>query len=637
MCGTRAARRCGNCGGALEAEFRFCPQCGQAVDLATAVAPAASSQAPAASPVSASFAGSPFALHATPPPTPATIAAGATAAPADGERKQVTVLFCDLVGSTSIAERLDPEEYRELIDRYLERVFPEVYRYGGIVNTLVGDGLMALFGAPVAHEDDPRRALRAALAIRDTLANLADTIRSESGIELKVRIGIHTGPVVVGTVGNSFKMDYTAIGDTTNLAARLQTAAQPGSILMSDATYRLVRGLFVVEPTGPLDVRGKSEPVVAYEVLARAAGTSPMTIARERGLTPLVGREVELARLEDAFRRVSRDALGLVAVVGDAGSGKSRLLYELKHRLEGDGVVFFEGRCSSINQMVPYHPMLSMLRHFFELGPDDSREVAQQRFKAKFGDKARHVGLTYPILTRLLSMPAGSQVEVPPEGFARELSDGITELVLGEQGPVIVTLEDLHWIDDASRDLLGTLLKRLADAPVLVVVTHRPDGEPKWRVPARRRDDPAEPPLGRRGDRDPACRGRRTAAGRARRHARPKGGGQSVLCGGARPHARRGQPPRPQRDRPRARAAARRGADPGDDPRGRRGAARSPRRRREARRAGGRGARSPVQPDASDRAARGRGRRRRGGARRARPAGHPPPEGRARRRRAPLR
>src|SRR6185369_12757405 len=284
-------------------------------------------------------------------------------------------------------------------------------------------------------------------------------------------------------VGNSFKMDYTAIGDTTNLAARLQTAAQPGTILMSDATYRLVRGLFVVESTGPLDVRGKSEPVVAYEVLARAAGTSPMTIARERGLTPLVGREVELARLEDAFRRVSRDALGLVAVVGDAGSGKSRLLYELKQRLEGDGVVFFEGRCSSINQMVPYYPMLSMLRRFFELGPDDSREVAQQRFKAKFGDKARHVGLTYPILTRLLSMPAGSQVDVPPDGFARELSDGITELVLGEQGPVVVTLEDLHWIDDASRDLLGTLLKRLAGAPVLVVVTHRPDGEPKWRVP----------------------------------------------------------------------------------------------------------------------------------------------------------
>jgi predicted ATPase len=170
-------------------------------------------------------------------------------------------------------------------------------------------------------------------------------------------------------------------------------------------------------------------------------------------------------------------------VVGDAGSGKSRLLWELKHRLEGDGVVFFEGRCSSINQMVPYYPMLSMLRHFFELGPDDSREVAQQRFRAKFGDKAKHVGLTYPILTRLLSMPAGSQVDVPPDGFAREISDGITELVLGEQGPVIVTLEDLHWIDDASRDLLGTLLKRLAGAPVLVVVTHRPDGEPKWRVP----------------------------------------------------------------------------------------------------------------------------------------------------------
>jgi class 3 adenylate cyclase len=458
----------------LDPQFRFCPQCGAPTGLSdtepAALPPARASETPA--PTSQ--------VTVAPTAEPA-----APAMPLDGERKQVTVLFCDLVGSTAIAERLDPEEYRELIDRYLERVFPEIYRFGGIVNQLAGDGLMSLFGAPIAHEDDPRRAVRAALAIRETLATLADTVRVERGnIELQARIGIHTGPVVVGTVGNSFKMDYTAIGDTTNLAARLQSAARPGTILVSEATHRLVRGFFVVEATGPLDVRGKSEPVTAYEVLGRATRPSPMTIAAERGLTPLVGRQAELARLEVAFRRVAHDALRVVAVVGEAGSGKSRLLYEFKRRLEGRPVTFFEGRCSSMNQMVPYHPMLSMLRNFFELAPDDPPDVAQEKLAAKVGVHYAHVAEMYPLLSRFLSLSGGSRLESPGEDFKREISDAVAKLVLEEDGPAVVLVEDLQWADEASVELMEALLKRLASAPVLVVVTHRPEGDPRWRVHA---------------------------------------------------------------------------------------------------------------------------------------------------------
>jgi len=453
MCGTRATQRCRTCGGALEAQFRFCPQCG----TPTVEVPA----------------------EPLPPPSaqvePALVAAATQ--PVAGERKQVTVLFCDLVGSTAIAEVLDPEEYRELLDRYLERVFPEVYRFGGIVNQIAGDGLMALFGAPIAHEDDPRRAVRAALAIRDTLVNLAETVRAERGIELRARIGVNTGPVVVGTVGNSFKMEYTAIGDTTNLASRLQSAARPGSILVSDATHRLVRGFFIVEPTGPLEVRGKSDPVVAYEILSRASGITPMTIAAERGLTPLVGRADELARLEAAFRRVSDHALGVVAVVGDAGMGKSRLVYEFRRRLDGEAVSFFDGRCSSMNQMVPFHPILSMLRNFFELGPDDPPEVAQERLAAKVGVQYGNLERMYPLLSRFLSLPAGSRVEGHGEAFKREISDAVAQLVLAREGPVVVTVEDVHWIDEASRELLEALMKRFAMSPVLVVVTKRPEGD----------------------------------------------------------------------------------------------------------------------------------------------------------------
>jgi class 3 adenylate cyclase/tetratricopeptide (TPR) repeat protein len=446
--------RCAACGGALEPRFRFCPQCGQAVTSTTP----------------------------KPAPAPAPLTQAPQAAIA-GERKQVTVLFCDLVGSTAIAERLDPEEYRDIIERYLERVFPEIARFGGIVNTLAGDGLMALFGAPVAHGDDPRRAVRAALAIRETLGRLGDAVREERGITLRARIGVHSGPVVVGTVGTSFKMDYTAIGDTTNLAARLQTLANPGSILISEATHRLVRGFFVVEPTGPLDVKGKSDPVTAYEVVARAATTSPMIRAAERGLTPLVGREAELARLEVAYGRLAHRALQVVAILGEAGIGKSRLVYEFRQRLGDRPATFFEGRCSSMNQAVPFYPILSMLRNYFELATDDSPDAARAKLAAKVGVHYSHIEDMFPLLSRFLSLPS-SHVDAPGDDFKREVFDAVAELLLGEshRGPVVVVMEDLHWIDESSRELLEVLLKRIASARVLVVVTQRPDAEPRWQV-----------------------------------------------------------------------------------------------------------------------------------------------------------
>src|SRR5262245_21808424 len=221
-----------------------------------------------------------------------------------GERKRVTVLFCDLAGSTAIAERLDPEEYAEVLDEYLALAFREIYRLEGIVTHSAGDGLMALFGAPVAHEDAPQRGVRAALAIRESLAALNDRLRAKGGPELRARIGIHTGPVVVGTIGNDLKMDYTAIGDTTNLASRLESLAVPGTILVSEATQRLVRGFFELRPGGPFVVKGKRKPIVAYEVLAESTAATPMSIAAERGLTPFVGRDEELAQLDACFRRL---------------------------------------------------------------------------------------------------------------------------------------------------------------------------------------------------------------------------------------------------------------------------------------------------------------------------------------------
>ena len=265
-CGAPVAVQCRGCGATIDRDFRFCPDCGLQQNAAihdTAPPPATDA----------------FTRLSRHIPTGLAHKIRATQAAIAGERKQVTVLFCDLVGSTAIAAGLDPEEYHDLLDRYLEIVCREVYRFEGIVTHLAGDGLMALFGAPLAHEDAPQRAVRVALGIHEALAGFS----GGAGVALRARIGVNTGPVVVGTVGNDLKMDYTAIGDTTNLAARLQSLAEPGTVLISETTYRLVRGFFEMRPLGPLVIRGKSERVPAYEVLGRSELATPM--ARSTGKT----------------------------------------------------------------------------------------------------------------------------------------------------------------------------------------------------------------------------------------------------------------------------------------------------------------------------------------------------------------
>jgi class 3 adenylate cyclase/tetratricopeptide (TPR) repeat protein len=466
-CGAPAPTTCTRCGATLAPEFRFCPDCGQEV----------AGRAPAGAAVENGLAR--FARH-----MPEGLVHKLRAAQGEGERRLVTVLFCDLAGSTAIAERLDPEEYRELLDRYLEVAFREIYALEGVVNQLAGDGMMALFGAPVAHEDAPQRAVRAALAILEALEALNESLRAERGLELSARIGIHTGPVVVGAVGNDLKMDYTAVGDTTNLAARLESRASPGTILISEATSRLVHGFFAVRPTAPLVIKGKREPIVAYEVLGRSTAATPMTIAVARGLTPLVGRHEELEQLEATFRRLDRGAAQVVAVLGPAGSGKSRLLYEFRRQQAAEGTVFFEGRCSSIRQAVPYHPFMSMFRHYFDLVPGEPAAVSCEKVSRKVGVHHDRLEATYPVLFRFLCLTIGEPSPPPADELKQESFDALARLVLAEsqRAPVVMAIEDLHWIDEPSRELLENLTARLAGAPVMVVVTERPDGHAAWRV-----------------------------------------------------------------------------------------------------------------------------------------------------------
>jgi class 3 adenylate cyclase len=472
-CGAEVPLACPSCGAALGPQFRFCPDCGAAIASRPGPPPA-----PAADDRLARLSRHiPIGLAEKIRASKGTVA---------GERKLVTVLFCDLVGSTALAERLDPEEYRDLLDQYLEVAFREIYRFEGIINQLAGDGFMALFGAPVAHEDAPDRAVLAALAIRDALGHFGDTLRTQRGLELRARIGLHTGPVVVGTVGNDLKMDYTAIGDTTNLASRLQSVAEPGTILLSEATHRLVLGFFHVRPTGPLQIKGKSEPVAAYEVIGQRDSATPMGIAVARGLTPLAGRGEELAQLRACYQRLTGDLAQVVEVVGDDGSGKSRLLYEFRQQLTGEPVVFFEGRCSSLSQMIPYAPFTSMFRAHFGLAADEAGDSVCRKVSANVRAWDQDLDRIYPFLCRLLAAPVLGAAESPADEVKRDTLEAVARLVISisEQTPVVMIIEDIQWIDELSRELLDVAIARLRTARVMLVMTHRPDVEPSWRTPA---------------------------------------------------------------------------------------------------------------------------------------------------------
>ncbi|MFQ5458216.1 MAG: AAA family ATPase, partial [Myxococcota bacterium] len=362
----------------------------------------------------------------------------------------------------------------------------EIYRVDGIVNQLAGDGMMALFGAPVAHENAPQRAVHAAIAIRDALDAFNEDRGAGGERDLSVRIGINTGPVVVGTVGNDLKMDYTAIGDTTNLAARLQSLADPGSILVSEATQRLVRGFFQLRPAGDFTVKGKSEPVATYEILGMSDAVTPMAIAEARGLTPLVGRAAELSQLRSCFDRLSGNLAQIVAMTGVAGSGKSRLLYEFKQAIANEDAVFLEARCSPLTQMVSYGPWIDMLRGYFELKRGEPCEVSCDKVAHKLEVLGLNTEQVCPYVCRSLGLPADGLGELAPEEVQRRTFHAIGALITAEsrRRPAVVIIEDLQWIDEPSLETLAMMVSKLKDARVMVILSHRPDYQPTWRTHA---------------------------------------------------------------------------------------------------------------------------------------------------------
>ena len=280
----------------------------------------------------------------------------------EGERKLVTVLFADVANYTALADKLDPEEVHQIMDGAFKILMDEIHRFEGTINQFTGDGIMALFGAPMAHEDHAQRACHAALSIQKAIVEYGATVEKESSVEFKMRIGLNSGPVIVGSIGDDLRMDYTAVGDTTNLASRIENMARPGTSLISGHTHKLARAFFEFKPLGKVEVKGKAELQEVYEILKASEVETRIAASVAKGLTRFMGRKKELEALEDAFKKAESGSGQVVGIVGEAGVGKSRLLLELRNMLPDDEYTYLEGQCLHFGGSMVYLPVLNILR-----------------------------------------------------------------------------------------------------------------------------------------------------------------------------------------------------------------------------------------------------------------------------------
>lgn len=414
-------------------------------------------------------------------PAVAPLTTAAAAAP-DAERRQLTVLFCDLVGSTEISARLDPEDWREVVGGY-QRVAGEVIaRYGGHVAQYLGDGLLVYFGWPQAYDDAAERAVRAGLA----LVGAAATVQVD-GTALAVRVGLHTGPVVVSALGGEGRHETLALGEVPNVAARVVGAAEPGTVVVSAATQRLVAGLFVVEERGAQQLKGVPEPLVLYRVVQPSGVRSRLDLSMRR--TPLVGRLTELGVLGDAWERVVEGTGQTVLVQGEAGLGKSRLCRELRERLAGEPHTWLECRCSPYTADSPFRPAIELMEQALTFEPTDPLAAKLEKLGAglaRGGFEADEDAV--PLLAEWLGLPESAGytlLPASPDVKRRKVLETLAawSLKLGELQPMVVLVEDLHWCDPSSLELLGRLVAQSATARVLLVGTARPEFTSPW--PAR--------------------------------------------------------------------------------------------------------------------------------------------------------
>jgi class 3 adenylate cyclase/tetratricopeptide (TPR) repeat protein len=402
----------------------------------------------------------------------------------EGERKQVTVLFADLKGSMELLADRDPEEARKLLDPVLEHMMEAVHRYEGTVNQVMGDGIMALFGAPLAHEDHAVRACYAALRMQESVKRYAEGVRRQYGVEVQIRVGLNSGEVVVRAIGSDLHMDYTAVGQTTHLAARMEQLAAPGTVRLTAEVLRLAEGYVEVKSLGPFPVKGLVAPVEVYELTGTGAVRSRLQAAASRGLSRFVGRDTEVEHLRRVLGQAGAGRGQVVAIVGEAGVGKSRLTYEFTHSHRVQDWLILEAPSVSYGKATSYLPVIDLLKAHFKIGDrDDHREMRAKVLGRVLGlDRALE-----PLLPPLLALldvpvedPAWQNLD-PPQRRQRTL-DAVKRLLLRENQaqPLLVVFEDLHWVDGETQALLDSLVESLGSARLLLLVNYRPEYEHRW-------------------------------------------------------------------------------------------------------------------------------------------------------------
>ena len=461
-----ASRTCPRCEATAAADAKFCANCGQALSEGTSGDESTHARLSAAA--------------------PGPLITKMRAARLTGERKPVTALFVDVVGSTKLAEQIDPEDWTVIINEAFDLMSRAVFTYEGTIAQLQGDALLAFFGAPVAHEDDPERAILAALDMLESVAEFARQLKATQGIDFSIRAGVNSGPVMVGNVGSDLRYEYTALGDAVNVAARMQTAAQPGTILITEMTRRLTGDAFELDDLGDIEVRGKSEPVHAYRVIGRK--TAP---ARRRGLesvgldSPMVGRDEPLQTLLQLVD-VAREQRGRIAfIVGEPGIGKSRLLAELKRAVLAapEPPTWAEGRCVSYGRNLPYHLLIDLVRSIlgisFAAPLAEARTTLDASITAILPDEPAEAADAAIYLAHLLALPLRSEerarIAVEPEVVQSRYVAVMHRVLRGlaGRGPVVLVLEDLHWADSASVEVARLLMPLAAELPILVVAAMR--------------------------------------------------------------------------------------------------------------------------------------------------------------------
>jgi class 3 adenylate cyclase/tetratricopeptide (TPR) repeat protein len=401
----------------------------------------------------------------------------------EGERKQVTVLFADLKGSMELLADRDPEEARKILDPVLERMMEAVHRYEGTVNQVMGDGIMALFGAPLAHEDHAVRACYAALRMQEAVRKYAEELHRREGIPIQIRVGVNSGEVVVRSIGSDLHMDYTAVGQTTHLAARMEQMAMAGSILLSADALRLAEGFVEVKPIGPVNVKGLRKPVEVYELAGASARRSRLQVAAARGLSRFVGRDAEIEHLRRALEHAAHGRGQVAAVMGEPGVGKSRLTFELTHSHRVDGWLVLEAGAVSYGKATSYLPLIDLLKGYFHIDDRDTPREVSEKVTGKILTLDRALEPTLPALLALLDVGEDPEWKTldPPQRRQQTLN-AVKRLFLREAQvqPLLVVFEDLHWIDPETQAFLDGLVESLPSARLLLLINYRPEYEHHW-------------------------------------------------------------------------------------------------------------------------------------------------------------